>query len=436
MTTLALCGATASAPAYAEDARTLPKGRSRFSFAYGHAPSITQTFDNNGQAVSVTKDYNFELSKDMISKLDGQFSALVGILNSTGMRYDVARREDPSRGITTDDSKPLVGDALSRGFLGVAAQAEHKQYNLMLFHGVTDRLSVGFMVPYIQETVRVDHSITGANTASDIYNGFIAKDPALLGELQKFPAALNFIQNANDETFQGLLADRDYDRFGNYNGSGIGDVVLGGRYSYLNKNFKVGEVINAFQVGTTLPTGKVRPPRNLTEQSRGQGYWDIGAAHIFNITPTRLVTLSQGLHYTWSLPGRRIMRVRENPDDFVPNAASEENVRTWYGDKYWATAAAKLNVSSAINFEASYEWWKKNSDRFAGDRPKDYEYMSDKTDQYKETFSISASVSSIPAFKAYDFPLPGEFSASYNLPTRGKNAVIAPYWTAELALYF
>ncbi len=429
-------GGLAAEQAHAVDARVLPKGRSRVNVIYGQTAGISQTFNNEGKQESVTAPYNFPLSSENIQKLAPEFGQLVTELNAkSNYRYDVRQRGSANHGIvfSSDQNLPRLGDALSRGFLGVGAEAKRSQYNISYQRGLTDRLSLGFMVPYIKMKVDVSHSIDGVNTAGDIYQAFSGFQGT---DLAQFASTLDFVRNASDETLQDLLIQKGYNRFGDYNGSGVGDMVLGGRFNYLNKRPASGEWINSVQLGATLPTGKTRHPRDLTAVDFGTGAWDIGAAHLVNYTPHRLVTLSHSFNYTYRLPSTRIMWVRENPDDFIPSSISEENVNVRLGDKYWNTFGLKINFTSAFSIDSNFEWYWKRPDKFSGARPKDYAYMSDKTDAYAETWQIGASINSIDAFLKYKFPLPGELAINYYVPTAGKNFVIAPYGTAELALFF
>lgn len=329
-----------------------------------------------------------------------------------------------------------LGDAFSRGDLGVNAEAHQKQYNLTYQYGVTDRLSVGLMVPYVQTRVRVNYGLYGGN-AEDIFQAL-----GVAGMNSTLDQGINLVRSLDIDTLQSELAKRGYDPFENYDGSGLGDVVLGGRYNAVNARTRSGEWISSVQFGGTVPSGKLKQPRQITAVDRGQGAWDAGAAHILNWTPSLApaLMLSSGQHYTYRFKSSRAMRVRNGPDDFAPDASTEENVDVWLGDKYWGNLGAQYKFTTRTGFEItpslSYEWYAKKRNRYQGGRDKDYSYMAENTDAYSETLQAGVSFGAIPAYFQKQVPAPFELSLNYFWVTRGRNTLVAPYGTAELALYF
>jgi hypothetical protein len=436
---LLLLGAmTGWAPrAFAEDARVLPQGRSRFSVIYAQTGNVSQTFNSQFKAESLTAQYNMDLNSVNITRLVPEFKEVVNVLNNSGWHYNVAKRDDGNHGLTRDNAYPALGDAVSRGSLGVDAEALRQQYNLAYQFGVTDRLTVGAILPFMRMQVRIKHSLGGVNTANDAYYAFAARGagPNFSNDLVN---ALDYVRSANDETLQSALAAKGYSRFGDSDVSGLGDLILGARYCYLWDHRRSGEWISSVQAGVVVPTGRLKPTSELTQVDFGAGSYDLGVAHIINYSPVSWVTFSNGLHYTYRFWGHRMLRVRKDPTDEVPDASDEEDVQQRLGDKYSATLGTTFNISRAISIDTSYEWWWKKADLFRGSRGRDYgySYLAADSDSYTETLQIGASVSTIPAFLKHDIPVPGQLSANFYLPLRGKNSVIAPYGTAELALYF
>ena len=422
-----------SLTSYAEDARTLPKGRSRFGVDYGQTAGIDQTFDQDGKRVSITAPYNLDLNAQTLQSVSSDMKDLVNLLNSTGLHYNAANRGNADHGISYDASQPLIGDALSKGFLGVDAQASRAQYSFSIQHGVTDELSVGMMIPYIKQSVTVGASITGTNTVGDILAGM--QGNGMTGPAyQKMTSGLSALNSANTQTLQQMLQSKGYDGFNNYSGSGLGDIILGGRYKYLDTKYD--ELVSSAQLGVTIPSGRLHPASSITQIDYGNGAWDLGAANIFNYTPWKLLTLSTGQHYTYQFSSSRPMAVRTDASDVIPDASNAQKVNIHLGDKYWTNLGAKLNISKAVSFESSYEWYWKREDKYSGGLPVDYTYLSQGTNLYTETLQIGLNVSTIPAFMKFDFPVPMDFSINYYLPTAGINSIIAPYGTASLALYF
>ncbi len=425
---------------FAESAAVLPEGRSRMTFVYAQATGITQTFDNDGNIQGLTKDYNFELSSSKLKDFDSRLSKLVNFLNATGKRYDTKVRENGFFGITQDPTAPLLGDALSLGYLNVGVEAQRQEGVVSLQHGVTDQLTVAIIVPTLRTKVHVTHSITGNNTANDIYNGFVSNNAGVLPDLRD---ALNLVRNLSDETFQSVLTDKGYARVEDWQGTGLGDIQLLSRYNWLKLGAdkdvptQPATFLASFQATTTAPTGKTKDPSVLTQTDFGQGSWDTGIAHIINVTPWNWITLSQGVHYTQPLFGHRLLRVRATPDAFIPDAADEEDVIQKLGTKESLTLGGELHLTSSLSLSSDYEWAWKQQDRYTGSKTdRDYTYLSEKTDTYTETFVVGVSFSTIPAFLKNDFPLPLQMGITINLPHVGRNTTLAPYGMAELSMVF
>ena len=207
----------ATSVAQAEDARTLPKGRSRFSFLYAKSNGITQQYNDAGVAEDITKPYNMNLDAAKIggfaASVSPEFGNLIALLNDTGLRYDASKSGTPSGGVTaTDPTKPLLGDALTKGFLGVDAEATQSQSVFQYMTGITDRLAVGFMIPIVTTTVRAGAQLSKINnTVEDYQKAFSAMGAGF----EPIAQGLQTLDSYNIETLQHLaLENNGYKRFG------------------------------------------------------------------------------------------------------------------------------------------------------------------------------------------------------------------------------
>jgi hypothetical protein len=418
------------APA-AEDARVLPQGRSRLAIVYARASGITEEYNPFGEAESLVAPYNLELSASAIRDFEPQINDLINFLNTfDNLRYNSRKRDNGYYGITEDPNDPLLGDALSRGFLAVDAEAERNQWMFSYMYGVTDKLSLGVVVPYLKTSVRVNAGLHGVNVADDIYHYFAGNNPGAFGQVQD---GLDDLRSVNTETFQSLLAEKGYSRFEDSQQSGIGDVVLGGRYNHYNHK----QWLHSVQAGISLPTGQLRSPSNLTEVDAGIGAWSLTMSHISNYNPITPLSLSGSVNYTHRFPSHRWLRVRPDPATLIPGPEDEEDLDMRLGNKFWLKTGAGWAFNDVFSVDADYEWEWKNEDRYYGTKlDRDYTYLSDDTASYKETLQLGASVSSVQAFLGKRFPLPGKLSLMYSLPVRGRNSLITPFAAAELNLYF
>lgn len=420
--------------AHAEDARVLPVGRSRLSFIYAQTDGITQQFDDHGVRTSIAQPYNLAVNAENVKKVSPDFARLVDGLNKSPYRYNPQAR-NPYNGVTLGSDGIPLGDAVSRGFLGVGATAHETQYNVSYQYGMTDRLSVGFLVPIIKAQISLDASLTGNNTAQDIQSAFNRQGMGSPLD-STIATSLAELANLNVPTIQSLLKDQGYNVPMTTNQSGIGDVVLGGRYNYYKSRYE--DVISSAQAGVSLPTGALRDPTEPTQIDLGSGAFDLGVAHIVNYSPLRFLTLSNGIHYDHRLPAHRNLIVPDSAGgELIPPTSNEENVSMQLGDKYWTNLGTSFKLTDSLTLSAQYEWFWKRPDTYQGSRTdRNYSALSANTRQYLETLQLGASLSTIPAFLKKDFPLPTDVAFNVYIPRSGVNAVIAPYGTAELALYF
>src|SRR4051812_14354158 len=144
-----------------EDAHVLPAGVGRFQAVFAQTTGISQTFDSGGHAESLTAPYNLPLDADNLKNFAPPFAKLVKGLNDLlpGIHYNSAQRNNGHYGLTDDPNDPTPGDAISRGFLSVDAEGKHTETQFGVMYGVTDRLSVGFMIPIVKNTVTVSHAL-------------------------------------------------------------------------------------------------------------------------------------------------------------------------------------------------------------------------------------------------------------------------------------
>jgi hypothetical protein len=427
-------------PALAEDARVLPAGRSRFSFTYAKTDGIKQTYNDRGEVEDITKPYNIPLDSGAISSFASSvgpdFQNLVSLLNDTGLRYDASMSGTADGPIVaTDASKPLLGDALTKGFLGVDVTAYRSVSAFTYMTGITDRLSVGFMIPIVSTRVRASANIGKIdNTIADYKEAFSGMGAGF----EPIVSGLETLENADIELLQRkALEDNGYARFGSTEQSGLGDVGFGGRYNYFKSRKE--SWINSVQTQLTAPTGKTRTASILTNVDNGSGNWNAEFAHVLNFIPGGGVNpwcFSHGLHYTWRLPGKRLMRVRNSPSDILPNASTEEEVRTEFADKVWTNLGVKYSLNSTLSFETNYEWYYHGRDTYKGTRAKDYSYLGDATELYLETLNLGMTISMIQGFMNKQFPLPMDFSVNWYRTMAGKNTPVESHVAAEAAMYF
>jgi hypothetical protein len=417
--------------AYSATAMVLPEGRSRFSFAYAQTDGVNSQYDVGGMKESITQPYDLTLDSQTLRKFSPDVSSLVDKLNALPYRYDASKKDDPYHGITKDGNGVKLGDALTPGALNVTAQAYREEFVLSYQYGLTNRLTIGFGVPIIKMQVSGDAQVTGNNTAGYIGN-FVTN--LNLPNKDQLKSGLSLLANANKSTLQGVLESRDYSGATSWNQNGVGDVVFGGRYNYMKSDNHLW--LSSLQFGASAPTGALKDPSQPLAVDFGQGAWDLTVSNIFNFNPTNWMVLSNTLSYGHHLAASRQLRVDSSPGEFLPDAADQQEVSMQLGDQYETNFGMDLKLTKSVTFSTSYDLAWKGNDVYSGTQDVDYSYLSDDTNTFQKTVQAGISVSTIPAFMKSEFPVPVDIAFNVYIPTGGRNVPVAPYGTAELALYF
>ena len=348
-------------------------------------------------------------------------------------------------GVTTNPNDESLGDALTRGFLNVSGQATMYQTILAYQYGLTDHLSVGIMLPYVRYDVTINAGISGPNTMQDIYDAFSSSAPpgstglspgqqTVLDQLRSYLSQLSGITTG---TLQSFLQSRGYQTVSTDSiQSGFGDMVLGGRYLYFDRDAASGHWLSSVQAGVTVPTGSMGDPSVIGSQNLGQGAWQLGVADIINYSPNHTFMFSGGLHLNQPFVSSRTMRVEADPTDIIPDSADTQDVTVHLGASAQLTLGARAAITDYLSLDSGYSWWWKGIDTYEGSRNIDYTYLSNDTFEYEQMLNLGVNLSSVERFLQHKALLPGDLGVSVFVPTRGLNVPVAPYGMAQIAMYF
>ncbi len=453
-------------PTWAADTQTLPKGRHKLGIMFAQTGEIRDTYDADGNSVSLVAPYQLELSSRNFRRADPRVSELVNWLNSnTGYRYDASRRNDPSTvsGIVQSSDPGFanassLGDALSRGSLGLDAFAQRQQWVFKLQRGLTENWSLGGALQIIKQSIRFNYNIGGVNTAKDIYDGFGVTQTG--GPYGTLASGLQLLAKLGEPEFQDILAAKNYDRFEESDKTGIGDFIIGSRYKWKDQDVAPGKWMAAFEGRFTLPTGSLSSPSELVGTDFGAGAYSIMVGHNTSLRlngrwedkATRWVPLVgnpldrllerieiyHNIAYTQNFPYQRIRRIRTNPGDFLPDASTEEPVTIALGNSWMQSFGASYSINPTLTFTAQLDWMFKNKDQVLTAAPDTTRanYLAEGTDGQLKTLQLQVNASSIGSFLRGGSPIPGDLSFTLSRPLAGKNQLLTPYGLLELALYF
>jgi hypothetical protein len=418
---------------------------------FAQTGEIRDTYDSEGNTVSLVAPYQLELSSQNFRRADPRVSELVSWLNNNSTyRYDVNNRNNGTNGVTTsgDPSLPFLGDALTRGSLGLDAYAERKQWVFKLQRGLTDHWSLGVAVQVIQQSIRFKYGIGGINTAKDIYDGFASSAGGGFGDLV---SGLELLSKLGTPEFQSILASKNFDPIGDRDQSGLGDFIIGSRYKWKDQQLGAGKWMSAIEGRLTLPTGALSKPSELVGTDFGTGAVSVmgqlnnslkldGFPKVGKPIRSFLerVEIYHNLSVIQNFPYQRIRRIRANAGDFLPDASTEEPVTIALGNAWMQSFGASYAINPTLTFTTQLDWMVRNRDQVlsAGPDTTRADYLARGTEGNLKTLQLQLNASSIGSFLRGGMPIPGDFSFTLSQPLSGKNQLLTPYGLAELALYF
>lgn len=255
--------------------------------------------------------------------------------------------------------------------------------------GITDRLSVGMLIPY--DTC----SLYGTNRWEGI--------PA------NFPSYSSFPNDPNKKTH------------------GIGDIKLGAQYLFSNSPDLAFAILSAAK----LPTGKVAHPDKPGEISIGTGQAYLQLSLLFDHTfSEKEIILSEEIRFNLQMEGRYDMK-KEDRDKY--NSGTGATYRKDPGDEIWLAIGLQKNnfltpgLSPNLRFEARFH----SSD--------DYSSFAEEFDRKKETDTASILYFIEPEIR-YSlwkrFKIPGRIYANYRIPLKGKNTEVMKRLESGLEIIF
>jgi len=380
---------TLSGTAYADDASVLPKGTWRFYIENQLYLPIKERFNKDGHAEDVAKDFNVDLNSSVFADL-----ALV----------EAAFFLPPGTG--------------SLGNSVVSFKWDIKQLYLSPAYGLTDRLSVGIIVPYLWQKNAVSANLD-ASTATLGINPGVPGNIAPLGFPGTSPPTTDDIQN--------LLVTQGFERIETWSEEGLGDIELGGRYQYFNSD----PFLLAFTGGVRFPTGKVDDPDNLVDRGFGDGVYALlfrfqqdyirqrsGITSQLGIPEPGSFLLNTTFRYDLLLPDQETLRVC---DVHNPTCPDKDDVRRNLGDVVEAEVSGSVGLFKGLFFSPLYKYGHKFKDHYSGDKSLDYGALADETRYNEHILKATLSYSTLPLFLEKRFPVPFIASVTYRDRFAGDN---------------
>ena len=409
---------------HAGSAETLPKGVSRVSVDSNFYKSIKQRYDEDGNEEDVAEDFNTTLDSSVFSDLSLVEAAF-------GMPPGSANIGDSEIDFEYD-------------FIIVRTAYQY---------GITDRLSVGVMLPYWDSKNHVDATVNTTNATvgtNSLFNQGILPPP--LDQTPFIPTNPAFLPPGvppgvpvTDEQVQDLLGDGldvdgngtvdvagfGYDRFETWDDEGLGDLELGAKYQYLRtENWRL-----AFTGGVQFPTGEKDDPDKLTDYGFGSGAYALLFRFHNDYVGIKNLALNATFGYDLYLPEKEKLRVPSASDE--PITANEERVDRDLGDVIKAEVSGAYEVFEGFSVSLLYEYSHAFETDVDGDEGFRYKSLEENTDWTSHIAKVGLSYSTIPLYRAKKFPVPLTFSVSYRNRFAGENNVLqSQYIGVGIAAFF
>jgi hypothetical protein len=400
---------------YADNAEVLPKGVSMVGIDSRFYFPVDERYDPDGHTEDVAEDYNATLDSAVFPDL-GLVEAGFG----------------------------LPAGSANIGRSVISFEYDFTIVELSFRHGITDRLTVGIMIPYWDVKNDVDARLDSSNAT-------VGANPFFGGALDPFGGApivpLSFggvplsTQDAQDLIGRGLDINDDgtidIEGFGfkpvkSWSGSGLSDIEAGFRYQYL----KTEDWRLAFTGGVRFPTGETDDPDDLMDYPLGSGAWALLFQFNQDYVGIKNLLLNATFRYDLILPDKETLRVLENVDQ--PLSPNKEKVDRDYGDIFEFEVSGMYQLSEAFSLSLLYKYGFSLKDDISGDQESHvYKPLEDETDYTEHVGVVSLAYSTMPLFKAKRFPIPVNASISYRNRFAGSNNVLkSEYVSFELSVFF
>jgi hypothetical protein len=403
--TVLVAGMLLQGVGFADTAQVLPKGRAAATLTYYHYFDINERFNPDGDSESIATDFNADLNSAI-------FPALAAL------------------------DRFVVGGNASIGRSVVDITLIYRWFETSLYYGLTDKLSVGVLLPiyYSKVDVRARLDTTTANVGKNVARNTLA------------PLAVPGTTPLTTEDTQALLGRGldingdgtleipgfGYDRFETWSGTGLGDLEVLAKYQLYNKTpWRL-----AFTGGVRLPTGRVDDPDNLVDAQFGDGQTDLLLRAYADFLGIPRLLLNLTLRYDIQLPDKQEKRVLLDVNN--PLTRDKEKVERDLGDIFEVELFGSYAFTKLLSAGAKYRFTKKLSkDDVDGKQGFNYAALEEETNFSGHMIFATFALSTTQLYQERKFPVPLSFTVEYRNRFAGTNNVTnSEYISVSLTAFF
>ena len=400
-------------------AGVLPKGVYNVNFGVYRYGDISERYNQNGDRESLAADYNGPLDSSVFTALQLIEASPLGAL--------------------------LGGNAATFGDAVVDFEYRYRNAELKLKYGVTDNFQVELEIPYFDARNRVSTNLdtTTANiginplweTGADPFGSpFIPlATPGVSATPLTTDNILDLVSGGLDVNNNGTIdvPGFGFTRFETWKDSGIGDIVVSGKYKFHDE----GDWVMAGKGGVRLGTGDVNDPDNLVDLGFGGGQTDIlfGFAADYRGIDKWLLGLELG--YNWQLPDEEVLRVPAAVDQ--PVTLDREKVDRDLGDVVSLALSGFYTINPQWSAGLTYKASKKFEDDVSGTMGFNYASLESETEVEDQSVTVELTYSTVQRFLQQKAKLPYSVGLAYRNRFAGKDNINDSYYVAAIFnLYF
>jgi hypothetical protein len=398
-------------------ADVLPKGVRVGAFIYGRSANIDSSFNSSGDVEFLARPINRSIPLSDLVSAEPQLEDLRVALNAMG----------PDK----------LGDQLLQLDLYQDIGVSEARAVPALLWGISDRLTLGIIVPVVHRVTTANFSVKSINNAGGIQD-IIGKVPQIYEGLDKVKNAPLDADTIGAAIFQknGFITPSSFEV------TSLGDIELEARYRYyLSSPFKL-----ALRAGVRMPTAShVVDIRNVLDRPTGQGNvsFRVGSFHDYllvqKLGPVSLsFNTAAGLNV--HLPASQLMAVRKTPDQILPDLndpTQVETVRRWKGADTSVSAGLMADFwGGAVSLSATYLYEIHAKDRYWGANNNDYAGLEANTFNTLHSLDFGIELSSLPLYLNKQAMIPAKICFDWVQPVGGVNGIYAPYGRVDFVIFF
>ncbi len=398
---------------YADNATVLPKGAWQIFSENSYFLPVKDRFNADGDVESLSDPFNVSLA---------------GIISGLPFGADLGR---------------------------TVAKLELEQFQTKWTpaFGLTDKLSIGVIIPYIWAEANLDIDVD-SSTANIGKNSAIASPANPLG--LGFPCAALGCGSAADmvagtspvnlNDVNALLAANGFKSLKSWRKNGFGDIDVGGRYQYYSsERFRA-----AFTGAVRFPTGRKDDPDNLVDRGLGEGAYAIlfqfqqdflgGGQGDKDSLGNRLGFPQPGSYYVnttfeydlW-IPDKEKLRVCPQENPICPTKAV---LKRNLGDDISAEISPVIGVFfKGLIFNPQYEFFYHFKNKYSGPSGIPVKVLEENSSQVVHEAKFTLSYTTIPLVIEKKFPVPLVFSLAYRNRFAGESVLKTQFFGFNFTMY-